>query len=41
MKDEKTTKEILREKTVPKEHIPLYSPEALQKVGKEFDGRIQ
>jgi len=37
MSEEKTTKEILEEKKSPKEHIPLYNPEALKKVGGEFD----
>jgi len=37
MSDEKTTKEILKEKMVRGEHIPLYNPEALKKIEKEFD----
>ena len=37
MSGEKTTKEILKEEMVPKEHIPLYNPEALKKVREEFD----
>ncbi len=36
MSSEKTTKEILKEKMAPKEHIPLYNPEALKKVEEEF-----
>jgi len=36
MTGEKTTKEILREKLVPKERTPLYNPEALQKLKDEF-----
>jgi len=36
MSGEKTTKEILREKLVPKERTPLYNPEALQKLKDEF-----
>ena len=37
MSDEKTTKEILKEKFKPGEHIPLYNPEALKKIEQEFD----
>ena len=37
MNVEKTTKEILMEKTEPREHIPLYNPEALKRIEKEFD----
>ncbi len=37
MSSEKTTKEILKEKAVPKERIPLYNPEALKKIEKEFN----
>ena len=37
MSEEKTTKEILKEKVTPREHIPLYNPEALKKVEEEFD----
>ena len=36
MSGEKTTREILREKLVPKERTPLYNPEALQKLKDEF-----
>jgi len=36
MTGEKTTKEILGEKLVPKERTPLYNPEALQKLKDEF-----
>ncbi len=38
MRDEKTTREILKEKKVSGERIPLYNPEALKKIGEEFDG---
>ncbi len=37
MSSEKNTKEILEEKMVPREHIPLYNPKALKKIGEEFD----
>jgi len=37
MSSEKTTKEILKEEMALRERIPLYNPEALQKIGKEFD----
>ncbi len=37
MRVEKTTKEILKEKAVPKESIPLYNPEALKRIEKEFN----
>ena len=33
MDDEKTTKEILKEQMTPREHIPLYNPEALKRIG--------
>ena len=36
MDGEKTTKEILKEKT-PKERLPLYNPEALREIEKKFD----
>lgn len=36
MSGEKTTKEILKEKLVPKERTPLYNPEALRKMKDEF-----
>ena len=36
MSDEKTTKEILEERAVRGEYIPLYNPEALKKIDKEF-----
>jgi len=36
MSGEKTTKEILEERAVPGEYIPLYNPEALKKIDKEF-----
>jgi len=37
MSDSRTTKEILKEKSVPGERIPLYNPEALKRIEKEFD----
>lgn len=37
MDGEKTTKEILKEKAVPKERIPLYNSEALKRIEKEFN----
>jgi len=37
MNSEKTTKEILKEKLVPKERTPLYNPEALRKIEREFE----
>ena len=37
MSEEKTTKEILKEKLIPGERIPLYNSEALKKVEKELD----
>ncbi len=37
MSDQKTTKEILKEKLKPREGTPLYNPEALKKIGKQFD----
>jgi len=36
MTEEKTTKEILEENLVKKEHTPLYNPEALKKIQGEF-----
>ena len=37
MNAEKTTKEILEERSAPKESIPLYNPEALKKIAEEFE----
>lgn len=37
MSNDKTTKEILKEKSASGEHIPLYNPEALKRIEKEFD----
>lgn len=37
MSAEKTTKEILKEKALPQESIPLYNPEALKRIEKDFD----
>jgi len=37
MSDEQTMKEILKERLTPGEHIPLYNPEALKRIEKEFD----
>jgi len=37
MSNEKTTKEILKERLTEGEHTPLYNPEALKKMEKEFD----
>ena len=37
MSKEKTTKEILQEKSVPGEHVPLYNSEALKRIEKEVD----
>ncbi len=36
MRDNKTTKEILKGKTLKKDNIPLYNPEALKKIQTEF-----
>jgi len=37
MSNEKTTREILKERSLPEERIPLYTPEALQRIAKEFN----
>ena len=37
MGDERTTKEILNEKRDQSEHIPLYNPEALERIGRGLD----
>ncbi len=37
MDGEKTTKEILKEEMAPRGRIPLYNPEAMKKMEKEFD----
>jgi len=37
MRDEKTTKEILEERLVKGEQIPLYNPEALKEVKEDFE----
>ena len=37
MSQEKTTKQILEEKLAGRERIPLYNPEAIQKLSQEFD----
>jgi len=37
MSDEKTTKEILKERSEPGERIPLYNSEALKRIEREFD----
>ena len=38
MSDEKTTKEILKEKMPRKERTPLYNPEALKKIEMQKTG---
>ena len=37
MKSDKTTREILKEKSVPGERVPLYNQQALEKIKQEFD----